>query len=245
MLLWVNLTVAVVALTQMTIGSLSGATQIARMLTYALVYANLSGFIALAFVKALAMRPRLRGPRSIPVLLAGIALCSALGCLLAQLVLTAAQMFTADQFWPRYFATLRIVLPIALMFGGAALVHAAVRQRVACQRNLAAREGGRRRLAPVSSLRRRNFRRWNPAYHPHFLFNTLNSISSLIPVDPARAEQVVERLAALLRASLDTAAQPLIPLRQELVIVASYLEIQQIRFGAALRSSVDVPPELL
>jgi LytS/YehU family sensor histidine kinase len=79
---------------------------------------------------------------------------------------------------------------------------------------------------------------------PHFLFNTLNSISSLIAVDPGRAEQIVGRLAALLRASLDTSNRSLIPLREELAMVESYVEIERARFGDKLHSSINVPAAL-
>jgi signal transduction histidine kinase len=68
---------------------------------------------------------------------------------------------------------------------------------------------------------------------PHFLFNTLNSISALVREDPARAEALIERLASLLRSSLDGART--IPLESELCLVADYLEIQQARFGERLR----------
>src|SRR5204862_397116 len=59
--------------------------------------------------------------------------------------------------------------------------------------------------------------------HPHFLFNTLNSISALVAADPARAEAMIARLAALLRFILD-ADRKLVPLDQELAIVRDYLE---------------------
>src|SRR5262249_8293100 len=80
--------------------------------------------------------------------------------------------------------------------------------------------------------------------HPHFLFNTLNSISSLIPEDPKQAEDMVGKLAALLRFSLDANRQRLVPLRQELKIVADYLKIEKARFGKRLRYSIEAPSEL-
>jgi len=80
--------------------------------------------------------------------------------------------------------------------------------------------------------------------HPHFLFNTLNSISALIREDPPQAERTVERLAALLRYSLDNHARGLVPLRQELHLVEDYLEIEKTRFGGRLRFTLDVPPDL-
>jgi two-component system, LytTR family, sensor histidine kinase AlgZ len=79
--------------------------------------------------------------------------------------------------------------------------------------------------------------------HPHFLFNTLNSICALIPVNPERAEEIVGQLAVLLRSSLDTTRQALIPLESEMQIVRDYLNIEKIRFGERLRYSFDVPEE--
>jgi LytS/YehU family sensor histidine kinase len=80
--------------------------------------------------------------------------------------------------------------------------------------------------------------------HPHFLFNTLNSISSLIQDDPALAERMVERLSALLRFSLDSNQSRTVSLSQEVKIIVDYLEIEKARFGERLRFRVDVPPEL-
>jgi two-component system, LytTR family, sensor histidine kinase AlgZ len=74
--------------------------------------------------------------------------------------------------------------------------------------------------------------------HPHFLFNTLNAISALIPEDPDRAERTVERLAALLRFSLDATQETVIPLGDELKIVGDYLEIEHTRLGDRLSYSV-------
>jgi sensor histidine kinase YesM len=70
---------------------------------------------------------------------------------------------------------------------------------------------------------------------PHFLFNTLNSIASLIPTDPQGAEKMTARLASLLRSSLDTADHPLVPLEQELQTVRDYLEIERVRFGDRMK----------
>jgi sensor histidine kinase YesM len=80
--------------------------------------------------------------------------------------------------------------------------------------------------------------------HPHFVFNTLNSISSLVQEDPPLAERMVERLASLLRFSLDSNHRSTIPLEQELKIAIDYLEIERARFGERLQYRVDVPTEL-
>jgi LytS/YehU family sensor histidine kinase len=78
---------------------------------------------------------------------------------------------------------------------------------------------------------------------PHFLFNALNSALALIPEDPKRAEDVLERLAALLRFSLDAQAR-LVTLGEELRVVVDYLEIERARFGDRLAYELDVPAEL-
>lgn len=67
---------------------------------------------------------------------------------------------------------------------------------------------------------------------PHFLFNSMNSIASLIGSDPELAERVIEDLAELFRASL---AEPtLIPIEREIVLCKRYLEIEQLRLGKRL-----------
>lgn len=68
---------------------------------------------------------------------------------------------------------------------------------------------------------------------PHFLFNSMNSIASLIATDPDMAERVVEDLSELFRASL---AEPtLIPLERELTLCRHYLEIEKLRLGERLQ----------
>jgi signal transduction histidine kinase len=78
---------------------------------------------------------------------------------------------------------------------------------------------------------------------PHFLFNALNSAIALIPEDPRRAEDVLERLSALLRSSLDAHAR-MVTLGEELRVVTDYLEIERVRFGDRLAYTIDVPAAL-
>jgi len=70
--------------------------------------------------------------------------------------------------------------------------------------------------------------------NPHFLFNSMNSIASLISVDPDIAEQAVEDLCELFRASLRETAEP-VALSQELELCRRYLAIEQLRLGERLR----------
>lgn len=68
---------------------------------------------------------------------------------------------------------------------------------------------------------------------PHFLFNSMNSLASLIAVDPDRAERLVEDLCAMFRASL--ADPKLVPLQQEVNLAQRYLEIEALRLGERLK----------
>jgi two-component system sensor histidine kinase AlgZ len=73
---------------------------------------------------------------------------------------------------------------------------------------------------------------------PHFLFNTMNSIASLISIDPEKAEKMVEDLAELLRASLrDHVVET--PIAEEWHICEKYLEIEKLRLGERLRWECD------
>jgi sensor histidine kinase YesM len=79
--------------------------------------------------------------------------------------------------------------------------------------------------------------------HPHFLFNSLNTLKSLMSANPDQAEEYLVRLSDFLRASLSSHSPNLIRLRDELDLSINYLEMQKIRFGDALQFDVDIPEE--
>ncbi|MEJ7813502.1 MAG: histidine kinase, partial [Gemmatimonadaceae bacterium] len=79
--------------------------------------------------------------------------------------------------------------------------------------------------------------------HPHFLFNTLNTITALITADPNAAERMVTGLSELLRLTLRNAGEQEVPLAHELELLEHYVDIQQIRFQDRLTVSFAVDPE--
>jgi two-component system, LytTR family, sensor kinase len=80
--------------------------------------------------------------------------------------------------------------------------------------------------------------------HPHFLFNTLHTISALVHEDPEMADRTITRLGELLRLFLANSTIHEAPLREELRILDLYLEIERARFEDRLRVHYDVPAAL-
>jgi len=90
--------------------------------------------------------------------------------------------------------------------------------------------------------------------NPHFLFNSLNSISALTSLDPAKAREMCIRLSEFLRNSLRLGERTSVPFGEELALTSTYLDVEQVRFGARLRvtrdfegacTTCEVPPLLL
>ena len=81
--------------------------------------------------------------------------------------------------------------------------------------------------------------------HPHFLFNTLHTISALMHRDTEAADAMLARLSDLLRLTLDRIGTQHVTLKEELDFIEKYLEIEQTRFGDRLQVRFDTPPETL
>ncbi len=90
--------------------------------------------------------------------------------------------------------------------------------------------------------------------NPHFLFNSLNSISALTSVDPAKAREMCILLAEFLRMTLGLGEKTSVPLSEELSLLHRYLAIEKVRFGERLQmqeqiqeesKSIQLPPLLL
>src|SRR3954447_17388462 len=80
---------------------------------------------------------------------------------------------------------------------------------------------------------------------PHFLFNTLHTISNLATVDSTKAQRMIARLSELLRLSLDHVSSEVVPMYRELEFLESYLEIEKTRFEERLNVLMDIDDEVL
>jgi sensor histidine kinase YesM len=211
---------------------------------YALAYTNITGVPAIVLFPPLLQWTARKKRSVLPVVVIGCLGFAIVGCLVAQRLLSWTGVPVSRTFWNQYFHTLAPALLLAVVFGLGAFFYATLRDRLRdTQEQLheqTLKEERAMKLAAEARLRSLESR-----VHPHFLFNTLNSISSLIAVDPPRAEQAVGQLASLLRSSLDHTNRPLIALREELAMVEDYLAIEKLRLRNKLSAEIQVPVELL
>jgi sensor histidine kinase YesM len=183
-------------------------------------------------------------PRAVFAIHAFILVCTAIiGTLAGDLLLQVVGIIPRGFYWSEFQWTLPFSIVISLIFGLSITSFETLRYKLqAATLELRTKEVEQERAykllaeAQLSSLESR--------IHPHFLFNTLNSIAALIPSDPARAEDTVGKLASLLRFSLNAQQSGLVPLSQELKIIRDYLEIEKTRFGSRLRYEIAVPDSL-
>jgi two-component system sensor histidine kinase AlgZ len=105
-------------------------------------------------------------------------------------------------------------------------------------------EQGRRLLASEATAREAQLQALRYQLQPHFLFNTLNAISSLVvSKQPERATEMISKLAGLLRTTLSFPEAHLVTLREELAVAEEYLSIEKVRFGPRLVVSLSVALE--
>ncbi len=187
--------------------------------------AFLASLIALSAAMLLCrLRPLLR-PLPAPL---GVAIALAAVGLLA-LLETLAAVWAARELLPELGLGGQAVLPIALRTALLALLGAAVALRYffVLERWRFGVEA--QAQAEMEALQAR--------IHPHFLFNTMNSIASLIAIDPQRAERAVEDFSDLMRAALGRRATH--SLGEELELVRRYLAIEQLRLGDRLAVRIE------
>jgi LytS/YehU family sensor histidine kinase len=101
-----------------------------------------------------------------------------------------------------------------------------------------AQEATQRELALQAS--RAELRALRAQINPHFLFNALNTIAALIPRDPPRAEECVERLAEVFRYTLRGSENEWVRVEEEMTFVGAYLDLERTRFRERLEVVTDV-----
>jgi LytS/YehU family sensor histidine kinase len=233
---------AAVAVTVL-IAALDRATPVSMFLRHALVHSLIMAGLCGALMPGIrrsvaAARPATQWA----VTIAGLLGLAAGGTLLALAVLTLGGMHGRDTLGEAFAFAFPINAVVSLTLGLGLTLFEAQRSRLAAVTlELRTRElehERQRKLALQARLASLESR-----LQPHFLFNTLNAISALVQEDPEQAERTVERLAALLRFSLDATERGVVPLEHELKIVTDYLEIERTRLGERLDYTLHVDPE--
>ena len=231
---------AVGALLLTALFALAGGVDIAVTLRSALIHAG--SMTVLVTLTMQRLRPRLQacaGPLRWALLVPTLLTLSVAGTLLACGVITVLGLRAQELYWTCFRHDLSVNALITLTIGISMSLYETQRRRLDVvtlalhERELDHERARKMALeARLGALEAR--------LQPHIMFNTLNAISALIEEDPAQAERTVERLAALLRFSLDATERGLVPLAHELKIVADYLEIERTRFGERLSYVLDV-----
>jgi LytS/YehU family sensor histidine kinase len=186
---------------------------------------------------------RFRFPFNWLTICLSILVCTAGGTFLFTLCCLAFHVIGRGEFWATYWVKTQFSAVLALVFGGGMVAYRVLRSDLDAttlelkskllEQERAGKLAAEAQLASLESHVR-----------PHFLFNTLNTISSLIPDEPKHAESLVGNLANLLRLSLDSSQERISSLERELKLINDYLEIERARFGDRLRCTIDVPAAL-
>ena len=211
------------------------------ILVISVLFANVVGLTAM--VCSVWLFPRLRGRSGMlrfPLLVLALLSGAVLGSLA---VLSAYPLFVFRE--PRLaVAVLALNSVLALVVGGVVLGYEEMRLRL--QDTL--REMREVRLVEArlrEEAARAELAALQARINPHFFFNTLNTISSLLEEDARTAEELLETFADLFRYVFDAADAAPVPLRDEIAFTKGYLRIEHVRFGDRLRIAWDVEPDSL
>ena len=242
--IWIVPTMAVVIAILILLIEHARFSQIGTKFLSSFIYAMLIGFPSALILNWIGFHYTQSFPRFVFVLHSAVLIATAtLGSMIGALVLQISGINPPGFYSRELQSTLPVSLVITLVVGLSITSYETLRHRLQdATLELRTRQVEQERAnkllveARLSSLESR--------IHPHFLFNTLNSIASLIPSDPKRAEDTVGKLASLLRFSITANQSSLVPLAQELKIVRDYLEIEATRFGQRLHYEITVPDAL-
>lgn len=222
--------------------SLSSDTPLVNALLFAIpmsmVYAFVAGYSAYFICRAYPLGVRRPGA-TVVVLMSSAAVSSALWLQLGYLWNALTVLPAVD--WAGVVITSQLAALIVglgiLLYGFAAAVHYLVIEFVR------ARSAERRELESMLMAQEAELRMLRTQIDPHFLFNSLNSISALTSVDAGAARRMTLELASFFRQSLGMEAHKMVTLEQELALIRHFLAIEQVRFGERLQCEVIVTPE--
>jgi sensor histidine kinase YesM len=243
-MLWIAASVAILCLALFLSMGQIRLSQAGEKLVSAFIYSTSIALPSWLLLNWIAPRYTARFPRLVYLLYAlALIATTTFGVLISGLIIQLAGIIPRNQYWHEFWSNISFSIVIALVVGLKITSYETLRYKLQeATLELRTRQVEQERAykllaeAQLSSLESR--------IHPHFLFNTLNSIAALIPGNPQLAEDTIGKLASLLRFSLNANQSGLVPLGQELKIVRDYLEIERTRFGPRLSYEIAVPEAL-
>jgi two-component system sensor histidine kinase AlgZ len=144
--------------------------------------------------------------------------------------------------WPDVTAVFRLAAPTLFAFGFLLYLLAMAASYLAAAFNVS-RDAERRGLELQVLAREAELRALRAQIDPHFLFNSLQSISALTSVDASAARRMCLLLADFLRETLALGARKRIPLPSELALARRFLAVEQVRFGERLQVEIEAPDD--
>lgn len=215
--------------------------EIISSLIHAAIYGSFFGFTMPYLGDRLSS---IRRPWNWISIVAAVMLITVVATLLIEFSLFALGYLRGESFWQEYLFKSVSVFFIALVICLSVNLYEIYHENIQTA-NLRVRTNELEKERALKLATEARIASLESRLHPHFLFNTLNSISALIAEDPAVADKMVQRLASVLRSSLDASRQTSTSVEDEIRLVCDYLEIEKVRFRDRLRYAIEVGPELM
>ena len=196
-----------------------------------LIFSQCIGFSI--FFSNLAVLPAYRRARRLRTQVLIIAAAVIAGAIIGTLLGALANGYKPQPFFQEHFGYFTQVILFALLFGFV-ISYIFISLSVISEEKI-------KRLETEKAAMEAELRLVQSQMEPHFLFNTLANVRSLIDSDPRRAGEMLETFVAFLRTSLRTSRERTVALSQELDVVKHYLDLFAKRMGQRLRYRIDLP----
>jgi hypothetical protein len=218
-------------------GSLSWLESLALLVPLTALYSAVCRSSQYIPVPELPGKPWVRAHFFIVPALVASALCTLAAALAAP---PAARFLGSDTLVQRFDALLPLLFGVGVLIY---LLYAAFNELT--RQSERSRQAEIRAMEATSMAREAELRALKAQVNPHFLFNSLHSISALTTVDAERARETCILLADFLRSTLGLGDKPAITLQEELDLTAKYMAVEKVRFGSRLSVDETVEPDTL
>ena len=215
-------------------------THLADSLLHSFIYGTMFGLTMPYLAERLGF---LRPPWNWITIITSLAVVALVATAAIHLLLLNSDRITSETFWPEFGYKSGTVFLVALIIAISVWGYEKFRDQINAT-NLQLRTQQLEKERALKLLTEARLSALESRLQPHFLFNSLNNISALISENPPLAEEMIQRLATLLRVSLDAHTGRHLALRDEIRLARDYVEIEKIRLGERLALTITIPREL-